>query len=489
MKKVLFLISILSLLCILESCYKEEVIFNANSNNSLELPLILSINSKYCAFDFNQNTLRYSIEQDSITSFKAFIEFQDYSEVSFNNQLLENNQVNDLGKIKINKNYEVKLITNNTVKVLNLIFTNLPIVQLVTPSKIYDEPKSLARFIINQPNKNTISSYIGIEQRGGWATLQLPKKSYSFSFLNSNFLDDRTSFSVFYAEQNTDWILDGMYTDNARLRNKIAFNIWKAIPGDKHYGISPKLVELYINNAHQGLYCLSENINAELLSLLNEDALLYKAIGWTGSPCFETSSSNLPSIERWDGWVQKYPNPNQRINWGPLADLRDLIVESSNVEFVSKIGRLIDIDNFIDYYLFLNLICARDNLGKNIFLTRQSFQDPLAIIPWDFDGSFKATNSHPIVNNKLYKRLISLDPENFKQRLKDRWAFLRNETFQESNLLEVIIPSFNELKRSNILQIENQKWETNIDIQKEQENLSLWVADRLDAMDNYYQDL
>ena len=228
-----------------------------------------------------------------------------------------------MGEIRTNKQYEIKISTNNTVKVLKLIFTNLPIVQLITPSRIYDEPKSLARFVINFPNQNTISSYVGIEQRGGWETLQLPKKSYSFSFLNSTFLDEKTPYSLFDLEQNTDWVLDGMYTDNTRLKNKIASNIWKAIPGEKHYGISPNFVELYFNNEHQGLYCLSENINAELLLLSNNDALLYKAIGWIGPPCFETSSDALPSIERWDGWVQKYPNPNQRINWDPLADLRN----------------------------------------------------------------------------------------------------------------------------------------------------------------------
>ena len=39
-----------------------------------------------------------------------------------------------------------------------------------------------------------------------------------------------------------------------------------------------------------------------------------------------------------------------------LADLRNLITEGSDEEFISKIVMFIDIDNFIDYYLFLNLI-------------------------------------------------------------------------------------------------------------------------------------
>jgi len=489
MRGFLFFISLFLLLFSLESCYKEEVIFDVESNNSLELPLILRINNKDCAYDYNQNTLRYPIQKDSIISFEAFIEFQDYSEVIFNNQSLKNNLINNLGDIRINKQYEIKIITNNTVKILKLVFTNLPIVQIITPSRIYDDPKSLARFVIHLPTKSTISSYIGIEQRGGWETLQLPKKSYSFSFLNSNFLNDITDYSVFDLEQNTYWILDGMYSDNARLRNKVASNIWKEIPGERHYGINPNFVELYINNEHQGLYCLSENINAELLLLSNNDALLYKAIGWSGPPCFETSSQDFPSIERWDGWVQKHPNPNQIINWQPLADLRDLIVESSDEEFVLHINSLIDIDNFIDYYLFLNLICAKDNLGKNIFLTKESLLEKFIIIPWDFDKTFESSGNQPIVNNNLYRRLSKLDPDNFNKRLKGRWIFLRNEAFQASNLLAIIEESSNQIQKSDIIQIENEKWATTINIQAEHENLMLWIVARLNTMDNYYQNL
>jgi len=489
MRGFLFFISLFLLLFSLESCYKEEVIFDVESNNSLELPLILRINNKDCAFDYNKNTLRYSIQEDSIISFEAFIEFQDYSEVIFSNQSLKNNLINNLGDIRINKQYEIRIITNNTVKILNLVFTNLPIVQIITPSRIYDDPKCLARFVIHSPNKSTISSYIGIEQRGGWASLQLPKKSYSFSFLNSNSLNDMTDYSLFDLEKNTDWILDGMYGDNARLRNKIASNIWTELPGERHYGISPNFVELYINNEHQGLYCLSENINADLLLLSDNNALLYKAIGWTGPLCFETSSQDSPSIERWDGWVQKYPNPNQIINWQPLADLRNLIVDSSDEEFVLLIDSLIDIDNFIDYYLFLNLICANDNLGKNIFLTKESLLGKFIIIPWDFDKSFKLSGIYPIVKNNLYKRLSKLNPDNFNQRLKDRWIFLRNEAFQASNILAIIEKCSNQIQKSDIIQIENAKWATTINTEAEHENLMSWMVARLNIMDNYYQNL
>ena len=276
-----------------------------------------------------------------------------------------------------------------------------------------------------------------------------------------------------------------MFADDMRARNKIASQIWLGISDDSHFGSQLNYVELFINNQHQGLYCLGPKINDELISLLNNDALLYKAIGWNGPGCFVKSSSNISTIDIWDGWVQKYPPPAQRINWGPLADLRNLVVDGSDQEFHSRIDMLIDINKFIDYYLFLNLICAPDNLNKNIYLTRASLAKPLCVIPWDYDNSFSF--SKIISNNPLYQRLLLLDPVNFRQRLKDRWFYLRNNSFSLDNLESIIRKNFDEINKSNIINIENNKWGSSI--YTDCENIISWISARSKTLDEYYSDL
>ena len=471
-----------------ESCYKEEVVFDSEPNSLLELPLLLRINDKDCAFDYNTSSLRYPITNDQISQFEVLIAFQDYSVIYFEDQLLVNNQINNLGEIRINRAYKVKVITNNIVSELILTFTNLPIIQIILPDQIFDEPKTLAKVFVNYADRKAISSYIGIEQRGGWHTLQLPKRSYNFTFLNSIYIDDKVSKSLFDLETNSQWVLDGMFADEVRAKNKIGSQIWLGISGDNHFGPQLNYVELFINNQHQGLYCLGPKINYESIGLSNNEALLYKAIGWTGPGCFSESSSNIPTIERWDGWVQKYPPPGQRINWGPLADLRDLVVNASDQDFSSSIGILIDIDNFIDYYLFLNLTCAADNLGKNIYLTRNLLSKPLCIIPWDYDNSFRSKYSI-ISANRLYQRLLSLGPVNFRQRLKDRWFYLRNNSFELSNLKSIFQKNFDKIKPSDIITIENNKWGSSIDIEMECNNLISWISTRVNSLDEYYYNL
>lgn len=481
----------------LSSCYKEEVIYDTQPDEYLEMPLLLQLNNKNCAFDFNSSTLRYAIPSDSLVNFTPFVSFQSFAQVSINNQSLVNDAYNNLGTIRLNEAYPVKIQVNGEIKQLSLTFTNLPIVQLISAHSILDEPKSLARIVVNQTvlNSQPTSSYIGLEYRGA-SSQSYPKKSFGFSFLNNAALNDRTSISLFGFKTNEDWILDAMYIDKSRLRNKVSFEIWNAMGGSKHYGIRSQLVELYLNNEHIGLYALNETINSESLDLCNAASLLYKATAWgNGTTTFDSLGGSPPNKDNWDGWEQKHPEPNNSIEWTPLFKLRDLVVHKDDATFMAQISNQIEIDNFIDYYLFLNLILAYDNSGKNTFLTRQDQQDPLAIIPWDLDGSWgvfwngNPTSPQGIISNNLYDRLLQLDINNFKLKLKTKWFNLRNTTFSQSNLLALFNASFLQIKKADIISIENDQWNLAINPQTEQNKITSWMINRLSFLDNYYTNL
>lgn len=488
------------LICIffVQSCYKEQVVFDSLPNEELELALILELDSKACFFDKSSNSLRYSIEEDSIHNFAPLVMFQDYSEVVFNNIPLTNKTINTLGNVKINEEYTVKITTKGISNYLTLTFTNLPLIRIVTPNQIIDEPQKLARFTINYPSDSSIkmTSFVGIDFRGGSAQFN-PKKSYGFSFLNRMDLGSKTSKSLFTWKKNEDWILDALYNDPSRLRNKSSFEIWRTMNPSSHQAIQSKLVELYVNNDRQGIYCLNEQMNAEKLDLSNPEAVLYKATAWgEGAASFEFLSSNAPLfIDEWDGWEQKYPKPKDRINWQPLYELRDLVVNKSNAEFISEIDSKIDRSVLIDYYIFLNLVSAADNSGKNIIWVRPNAQAPFFVTPWDVDGSWgrywdgASMNSTTILSNKLFDRLLDLNPNNFKANLKSRWLALRSGVFTYLNIEAVFERGFEDMTRADILAIENLKWGTAIDAQQEQDYIHRWTLDRLSFLDAFFSNL
>lgn len=495
MRKRYCLILVVIFLIGLQSCLQEEIVFNSEPNSELELSTILKLNEKECSLDFNENSLRFPIENNVISNFSPFIEFQDYSDIYFEGKALVNNSINNLGSVEINKRYAIEIKTQNTTQQFHLTFTNLPIVQIVTPNKIYDEPKSLAKITVNYASSNKASDtfFIGIEHRGG-TSQSYQKKSFGFSLKANANLNEDISSSFFNMKINNDWILDAMWIDKSRLRNKTSFEIWNNIKGNNNYGIDNEFVELYINNEHQGLYSLNENINSEFLNLTNPNDVLYKATAWeNGATRFETLNSSTPFNYYWDGWEQKHPD--NQINWKPLNELRNLVVNNNDNVFASKIESLISLDNFIDYYIFLNITYASDNTGKNTFLLKEASQNKFFIVPWDIDGSWgikwdgTAVGYSSNLSNNLFDRLLKNDINNFKAKTKQRWLSLRENELSNDEIKKIFTNHFSTLNKSDIINIENKKWNENIDLDTGQEYIENWIDNRILYLDNYFNTL
>ncbi len=477
---------ILPCILIMLSCYKEQVIFNAEADQYLYLPTILKLNGKECVYDAETNTLHYSISSDSVENFTPYVEFQDYSILCFENIILSNKRMNNLGTVRINHEYDITVETGHNIETLNLRFTSLPIIQIITGHRIYDEPKTLARIVVNDPAADTpeFDSYIGIEVKGN-VTANYPKKPFSFHTLNSMSLNSRRSCIILNAGPNSSWILNAMYTDPSRVRSKISFQLWNEIrQPDKNASIHPVFVELFINNEHQGLYAFGEIVNEELLHLSDNDAVLYKAYSWgDGATSFETCESTIPEYQYWQGWEQRYPFPDERINWIPLAELLNLVVNGDDTRFISEISSVIDYSNFIDYFLFVNLISATDNTGKNIFLVRQDQHSQFEIIPWDLDGSLGiiwdgSVVSHDLaLSNNLYDRLIYCNPDGFIQHLRSRWQALRSTYFSEEHLNYLIRSNTSILTKTGIIPIESYRWQNfnRISIEEEEKYIQFWL--------------
>jgi spore coat protein H len=488
-------LAFLILMCSMNSCYKEVVVFDAEPNSSLELPTILRINGKECCYDHATGSLRFPIENSEISEFSPLIEHQDYSTIYLDGKLLLNGEINNLGTVESNKEYSVVIETSDSSTELVLTFTELPIVQLITPNPIYDDPKTIGRIVVNYVEHDRASEQymVGLEHRGG-ASLAYQKKSLACSLKGSVDLNDGVSGSFFDMKSNNDWILDAMWIDKARIRNLTSFQLWNSLEGGDHYAIEGTVVELYLNNEHQGVYSLNENMNAELLSHSSVPEVLYKALEWEdGATRFETYAYNPSSNSYWDGWEQKYPDPQLEINWEPLNSLRRLVVNETDEVFAENISSQIELDLFADYYLFLNLVAAADNTGKNTFLYRESGEEKLNLIPWDLDSSWGLDwdGSHvgntSILSNHLFDRLLETNAGDFRNKVKLRWSALREDLFSLVQLESIFHQNFDLVGSPRVIQIE--KWGSAIDLDQEQDYLFSWLAGRLVFLDSYFESL
>ncbi len=479
------------------ACKKEKWIFDSPANDNLELPLLLNINGKNCALDIESKSFRFPIVQNSISNFTAFVTFQDYTSLKFNGILFENGVENKFGDIAINTAYELEFTTNDEKNEFTLYFTSIPTVQIVALDKIKNEPKSYARIIVNyaKTNLETVNNIIGIEHRG-ISALAHPKKSMGFKLLNSFDMNNEKSLAFFNKKQNIDWVLDAMYIDKAKTRNLTSLALWQNLNTDfKHIGTSCEFVEVFLNYESLGLYTFCEKLNETFLDINAESVLI------TGKQNLETTyfrkHPKTKSIgPYWAGWEQKFPNPDfGGHDWSTINALSDLVTQQSDINFITQIAQVIDFDNFIDYFLYVNILKGYDSVGKNWYLYKKDLNEPFKIIPWDLDSSwgrdFTASKVKPqgLVSNGIYDRLLALNPEMFREKLKTRWAVLKNNEMSPSTLIGLFDENFETLNQSNLIEIDNQIWGKNVDLTSERAYLNYWIPVNWNYIDEYINSL
>ena len=483
----------------LSSCRKDVVLYDAEINDSLDIPFILKLNNKICCYDSETNSLRCTIEESEKKDYNPLVEFQTYAAIQFNGQSLANNEINHLGTIKTDTTYNLTIVVNQALNNISLSFTNLPIVQIVSPGKIYNQRKTISKLLIHYPEQDKASDvhFIGIEHRG-FVILKYPKKSYGIELKDPSNVNLNTSRSLLDIPAANQWVLDPMYLDKGRMRNKVSFDIWNSMNDNADVFIESEFIELFMNNQHMGIYTFGNKINNELLNLTDPNGILYKTANYDGkTTSFGEYKTTPPNKFEWDGWAQKYPDPDNKVNWSLLDTLRQLTVNASDEAFKQAISSLIDMESFIDYYILINFLIADDNTGKNNFLYSLD-GEKLTILPWDLDGALgrhwngdKNTDSKNsiILDNNLFERLISNNANDFKTALKERWSSLRSNQYSKANLDLILAKNFNELNQSNIIDLENKIWDDDINITTEEVYISYWMGERLTFLDSYFEGL
>ena len=476
------------------ACQKTEIIFDSDANYNLELPLLLNLDGKSCALDAQNGILKYSIDEISLENFSPYVEFQTYSTVAFGTTKLSNGAINHLGNLELNKVYHITINTRDETNKLTLLFTDIPIIQIVALNPIINGVKTLSRLNINYPEKEkkTDKNWAGIEQRGS-SSLKYDKKSFGIGLFSDKSTDAPLSKSFFGLKSNRKWILDAMFIDQSRLRNKASFDLWNSMPGPaNHSGIESRFVEVFVNHQSQGIYCFTEIYTEEFLDM-NSQSVLYKGADNSAVTSFDVLAKRAPNSKKWGDWEQEFPNPSKTIVWKDFEALSKLIVNGSNAEFKHKIAQLIDIDNVIDYFLFINLCGAKDNIGKNWFFFKEDHSSKFNLLPWDMDRTWGKSRfgeeviSSIIVTNRFFERLEEIDPVNYRMRLKERWKELRSLEFSEDNLIDLFTADFSELNSYKIIDLENKLWGIDLNLKNEQSYIVSWIDNRLKFLDEHFE--
>lgn len=351
-----------------------------------------------------------------------------------NYKLSVNNQEPDadgnitIDHVNCDRSYSVALkdLDGNTALAGAIRFTFLPVVEVNDSYIVYGSYTNGTIRLTYPESEGLDSVYHAAFKVRGASSQNYPKKSYAVKLRDAegNSIDRK----MLGLRSDNNWILDAMYIDLACMRNRVCTDIWNDFAVKPYYadrekkvrtGTRGKFVEMILNGRHNGLYCMTEKMDRKQLKLkkfvpasessTGEDevhGLLYKSTDWTyetfmgheqNSLVLSNASpagfSNRLGRETWRGYEFKYPDyQDEAVDWEPLYNaVNHVAATKTQSAFDDGFETYFDYPLMRDFYLFLELILATDNHGKNMLFYVYDKQGPeggkIAIAPWDMDGT------------------------------------------------------------------------------------------------------
>ena len=356
-----------------------------------------------------------------------------------------------------------------------------------------------------------------IKWRGGSTNAEdRHKRNYKIKFT-----DDHSFFGL---RKDNNWILDAGQADVFRLRNLIATELWNDFATKPYYndkepealsGVRGKVVEVYLNDEYRGIYNFTENMDRKQMKLKKFDknglirGVLWKSEGYNSSLMSvvpETYDNKEPMM---DVFEAKYPDLEDldSTDYSTLWNAINFVVNSSNADFKNHVNEYFDIPVIIDYYLFVTVLNALDNRGKNMFWAVYDQTNNKMITPavWDLDISIGArsaeqynkdfSSSEYDLGDVLYliTRLKKLDVDNFNNKVRSRYAELRKTVFSIYNLQKRYEQYYDLLVTSGAAEREAEKWSMDsdilgerIDFDSEIAYIKNWITHRIVYLDKKF---
>lgn len=363
----------------------------------------------------------------------------------------------------------------------------LPIIKL-TGDFGYDYQEGTVSIIYSdESSDNNLSARI--KWRGGTTNAEgKHKRNYKIKFSEDH--------SFFGMRNDNNWILDAGQADIFRLRNRIATELWNDFATKPYFidqepkalsGVRGQVVEVYLNEEYRGIYCLTECMDRKQMKLKKYDkdgtihGVLWKSTGF-GSSGFNIVPDGYDNSQLiMDVFEAKYPEPGDDLpetDYSILWNAINFVVNSTDEEFSEHVSEYFDIPVIIDYYLFVNVLSALDNEGKNMYWAVYDQQNDKKITPavWDLDltvGSkyldyyydgFSSPEFGKLNVLNIITRLEKNNVDNFNEKVLERYYSLRKTFFSDENLVNRYKKYYNLLKLSGAAEREENKWSGDSDV-------------------------
>ncbi len=282
----------------------------------------------------------------------------------------------------------------------------------------------------------------------GHSSRHFDKASYKIKLVTSEGKNNLQS--VMGMPAHSDWVLHGPFLDKTLLRNYLFYNLAGEM---MDYAPNVRFCEVMINGSYEGVYVMTESIDA------GEDGA---RLPLSVSRKDETYTGYLLRLDRRDaedinnfteyslrmdstlGVNIVFPgeqNLTETLKKEITSDFSDFEKSIYSYDFDdSDLGyeKLIDVDSFVDYFLINELSCNYDAGSLSTYIYKLP-DNKFRMCVWDFNNSCDnyqeaATSEYEFrLNDGLWYWMLLKD-KYFSQRIVDRYYELRKSYFSDEYL-------------------------------------------------------
>lgn len=317
-------------------------------------------------------------------------------------------------------------------------FSGLPVVYVRTPSPINSKEQWTEACSIQIWNAGKLNgSYADVQIKGrGNSTWSYAKKPYAIK------LDKKAE--VLGMKKHKRWCLLANYLDHTCMRNAVAFEIARRMPG-LDWTPSGHFVDLVFNGKFQGTYYLCEQIkvdeNRVNITEIKPTDVSGNAV--TGGYLFELDSyyDELFKFRTSYRYMPvQFKDPDEDIATEQLNYVRDYFNKVESILYGYAAGDVfdyIDIDSFVDWFLVNTLTGNREpQHPKSSYMNKDRGGKLKAGPVWDYDWATFRPNGEGLINaSDMWYDALFRNPV-FVQRMKERWKQCKADVEQVERFID-----------------------------------------------------
>jgi hypothetical protein len=257
--------------------------------------------------------------------------------------------------------------------------------------------------------------------RRGRSSSGFPKGQFAVELRDD--AGEDTSVDLFGMGAEADWVLNGMYIDRALFRNKLSFDLYEELTGEREWAPESVYLELDLDGRPQGVYALVERVDhgEDRVPVLPDD-------GSGDTFIVRADEEGFYSPLQYGAWLILYPPESART---PLVDAR-IQARIGDVELRlkahdPKVWDVLDLDSMVAFVLLEEFMKNNDAyyLSHHMYMHEDG---KIHFVPWDLDLSL----GQPLYNENwrtdswvLYRTSLiqlAVDQPEFQKRMVTMWV-------------------------------------------------------------------